>query len=61
MSDIEQPLYETPQNNVRSNEQLYSPLPAGQYMRLLELAPGARNDPIVSRLLVVELKGCARV
>src|SRR5947208_3303199 len=34
---------------------LYFALPLGQYIRLLELKPGAPGDPVVGHLTVVEL------
>jgi Heterokaryon incompatibility protein (HET) len=40
---------------VKSEEQLYFPLPEGKYIRLIELAPAARNDPIVVSMFVVAL------
>jgi hypothetical protein len=40
---------------VANAQELYSPLPEGRYIRLLELAPGNRKDPRVVRMFVVAL------
>jgi hypothetical protein len=39
-----------------SNQPLYLPLGEAQVIRLAELAPGTRNDPVVIRLFMVELE-----
>jgi hypothetical protein len=39
-----------------SNQPLYLPLGEAEIIRLVELAPGAHNDPVVVRLFIVELE-----
>ena len=39
-----------------SDQPLYFPLVEAQIIRLVELAPGARSDPAVIRLLIAELE-----
>jgi hypothetical protein len=41
---------------VGSNQPLYFPLVEAQIIRLVELAPGARDAPVVIRLFIAELE-----